>query len=71
MGINESMKRRRALRAVVRIFVAEGSDLPDAAELIALADWVGEGSISVATALEGQKAALYNEWERTQRGDEE
>lgn len=66
IAAKEVLRRSRALKAVVKMFGECGQDFPDAAEAIALADWLMEGSISIAAALKGQQMALYNEWVRTQ-----
>lgn len=53
----EQTTRLAALDCVLHLF--RGTDIPSPAEVIAMAEWVVDGSISTATALEGQKAALY------------
>jgi hypothetical protein len=61
--MDEIEERTVALGRVVGVYQAFTVDPPCAAELIALAEWVQTGSISVATALEGQKAALFGDYE--------
>jgi hypothetical protein len=63
---DEQRARLEALRNVQAMF-GKPEDPPDPAELIALAEWVADGSISTATALTGQRAALYG---RVVREDE-
>lgn len=53
----EQTTRLAALDCVLHLF--RGTDIPSPAEVIAMAEWVVDGSITAATALEGQKAALY------------
>jgi hypothetical protein len=60
---DEQSARLDALGSVLALFRGV-EDLPAPADLIAYAEWVVDGSISTATALEGQKAALYSERRR-------
>lgn len=57
---DEQRARLEALRGVLPLF-PRPDDPPDAADLIALAEWVSDGSISTATAIIGQRHALYAE----------
>jgi hypothetical protein len=54
---DEQTTRVAALDCVLHLF--RGTDIPSPADIIAMAEWVVDGSITAATALEGQKAALY------------
>jgi hypothetical protein len=57
---DEARARLDALRQVLSLLPSD-DDRPSPAEVIALAEWVADGSISTATAIEGQKAALYSQ----------
>lgn len=56
---DDPRSRCEALRSVLGLF-PDIDDRPNPVELIALAEWVSDGSMSVAAALEGQRAALYS-----------
>lgn len=60
---DEQRARLEALRGVQSLF-DKPEEPPDPADLIALAEWVVDGSISTATALIGQRHALYGEHRR-------
>lgn len=55
---DEQRARLESLRGIQALF-GKPEDPPDPADLIALAEWVTDGSISTATALIGQRHALY------------
>lgn len=55
---DEQRSRLEALRGV-QVMYRDAEEPPDPADLIALAEWVVDGSISTATALIGQRHALY------------
>lgn len=59
---DEQTTRLAALDGVLNLF--RGTDPPPPADVIAMAEWVVDGSIAAATALEGQKHALYREHHR-------
>lgn len=61
---DDQRRRLHSLGAVLGLY-SNPEMVPTPAELIALAEWVAVGSISAATTLEGQKAALYNQHLRT------
>lgn len=54
---DEQAARIAALDAVLHLY--RGTDQPETADALAMAEWVLDGSIAAATALEGQKHALY------------
>jgi hypothetical protein len=51
--------RLDVLRGVLSVYPALRDYNPDVGELVALSEWVNDGSISAATAIVGQTAALY------------
>lgn len=55
---DRSGERSAALRTVLNIYSKSDVDMPAVFELIVLAEWVMDGSVSAAAAFEGQQAEL-------------
>lgn len=52
--------RKWALERVLDM-VAKMEERPDVIEILAFAEWLADGSISAAAAIEGQRANLYRD----------
>jgi hypothetical protein len=56
---SEQQARHAVLDSVLHLF--RGDELPPTADVLAMAEWVADASNATAMALEGQKAALYDQ----------
>lgn len=64
---DEQRSRIEALGAVIRLWkdgTLRDEEMPTVEDLIAYAEWVSDGSIAAATAIQGQRSALYREHHR-------
>ena len=57
---NEQQARLDALKAVLGLF-PNWEEAPSLVDIVAMAEWVADGSINAAAAAEGQRHALYRD----------